>query len=98
MGMLQEHAGADKEERWHPTQKPLPVMLWALQQAPDAYSTLDPFMGSGTTLVAAKQLGIRAIGIEIEERYCEVAVKRLESTTPPLFTIPSEKPTQEVLL
>jgi len=78
-GMLQEHGGRGKEVRQHPTQKPVPVMLWALQiarMAPPA-TVLDPFMGSGTTLVAAKRLGLRAIGIEIEEKYCEIAKRRL---------------------
>lgn len=77
-GMLQEHGGIHKEPRWHPTQKPVEVMKWALSHAPEGTKTvLDPFMGSGTTLVAAKELGLSAIGIEREERYCAAAVKRL---------------------
>ena len=77
-GMLQERMGKDKEERVHPTQKPLSVMIWAINQAPDDVATIiDPFMGSGTTLVAAKELGKRAIGIERDLRYCQAAVKRL---------------------
>jgi len=61
----------------HPTQKPLPLMKWCISLADNPQTILDPFMGSGTTLVAAKQLGRKAIGIEIEEKYCEIAVKRL---------------------
>ena len=61
----------------HPTQKPRKLMEWCLQFFPNAQTILDPFCGSGTTLVAAKQLNRRAIGIEIEERYCEIAAKRL---------------------
>jgi site-specific DNA-methyltransferase (adenine-specific) len=61
----------------HPTQKPLPLMKWCLTFAPDAQTVLDPFCGTGTTLVAAKNLGKEAIGIEIEEKYCEIAAKRL---------------------
>ncbi len=76
-GMLQENM-RNKEVREHPTQKPIEVMKWAIQQAPDnCIAILDPFMGSGTTLRAAKDLGRKAIGIEIEEKYCEIAVKRL---------------------
>lgn len=75
-GMLQE-PGLPKEKRQHPTQKPMPVIKWVLGLAPSTGTVLDPFMGSGTTLVAAKQLGRKAIGIELEERYCEIAAKRL---------------------
>jgi len=63
--------------RQHPTQKPLPLMRWCIEQAGDVTTILDPFMGSGTTLRAAKDLGRKAIGIEIEEKYCEIAAKRL---------------------
>lgn len=77
-GMLQEKMGAEKEERWHPTQKPLSVMKWCILQAPiETKTILDPFMGSGTTLRAAKDLGIHCIGIEKEEKYCEIAAKRM---------------------
>lgn len=63
----------------HPTQKPLGLMAWCIAKAnleADAL-ILDPYMGSGTTLRAAKDAGYRAIGIEIEERYCEIAANRL---------------------
>jgi site-specific DNA-methyltransferase (adenine-specific) len=62
----------------HPTQKPVRLMAWCIARAGTTAPVLDPFMGSGTTLVAAKQSGRQAIGIEMEERYCEVAAKRLE--------------------
>lgn len=62
----------------HPCAKPLPWMKWLVSLASQADEiVIDPFMGSGTTLRAAKDLGRRAIGIEIEERYCEIAANRL---------------------
>lgn len=61
----------------HPTQKPLPLIKWCLSFFPDAKTVLDPFMGSGTTLVACKQAGLSCVGIEREEKYCEAAARRL---------------------
>jgi len=61
----------------HPTQKPLKVIRWTIQQMPHAKTILDPYMGSGTTLRAAKDLGLQAIGIEIHEPYAEIAANRL---------------------
>lgn len=61
----------------HPSPKPLRAMTWLVSRFKDGGSILDPFMGSGTTLEAAKRLGRKAIGIELEERYCEIAAQRL---------------------
>lgn len=68
----------------HPTQKPLALMEWCLGFAKGVTSVLDPFAGSGTTLLACKRAGIRAIGIELNETYCELAVDRLEKTSGPV--------------
>jgi DNA modification methylase len=66
------------EPNGHPCPKPLKAWRKLLTTVTAAGQTvLDPFMGSGTTLVAAKQMGYRAIGIELEEQYCEIAVRRL---------------------
>lgn len=69
----------------HPTQKPVDIMTWSINEAAkNCMTILDPFMGSGTTLRAAKDLGRRAIGIEIEEKYCEIAARRMMQEVLPL--------------
>ena len=74
-GMLREK-GAQRGD--HPTQKPLEVMKWCIGHLPEPNQTiLDPFMGSGTTGVAALQMGRSFIGIEREEKYFEAACRRL---------------------
>ena len=75
-GMLQQDM-VNKEEKQHPTQKPVPVMRWALLQVPEAETVCDPFMGSGTTGVACALEGKRFVGIEREPRYFEIACERI---------------------
>ncbi len=68
----------------HPTQKPVALMAWCIGLAGDVQTILDPFAGSGTTGRAAKDLGKRAVLIEREERYCEIAARRLAQDVLPL--------------
>lgn len=83
-GMLQENM-SNKDVRVHPTQKPLALMLWCLQEhAPEAKTIIDPYMGSGTVLRAAKDLQRVSIGIEADIRYCEAAKTRLQQEILPL--------------
>jgi site-specific DNA-methyltransferase (adenine-specific)/modification methylase len=95
-GMIRK--GDDVRE--HPTQKPVGVMEWCITHLPETADTiLDPFMGSGTTLVACVKLGRRGIGIEIDPDYFEIACRRVEEATrqPDLFVSPPEAPKQEAM-
>jgi DNA modification methylase len=72
--------GRKLTEEDHPTAKPLKAMRYIIEHASQpGQLVLDPFAGSGTTLVAATQLGRKAVGIEIEERYCEKIARRLQA-------------------
>ena len=73
------------DPRLHTTQKPEPLLVELVRLFTDNDDTIcDPFMGSGTTLAAAKRLGRKAIGIERKEKYCEIAAKRLRQEALPL--------------
>lgn len=76
----------------HPCPKPLPWALGQLRRWPNARTILDPFAGSGTALVAAKQLGRKSIGIEIEEKYCAIAANRLRQG---VFDFPPPEPKRD---
>jgi len=88
------------EPRYHPTQKPLEVMKWVIELCPKSDTILDPFMGSGTTGVAAIQLGRKFIGIEREPKYFDIACKRIEQAAAQgqLFEPEPVKQVQETLL
>lgn len=89
-----------EKERFHPTQKAVGVMEWCLSHVKNAETILDPFMGSGTTGVACAKLGRKFIGIELEEKYFDIACKRIEEAykQPGLFVAPPKTFKQEELL
>ena len=68
-------------QKFHPTTKPVELMKWCIQFFPEAKTILDPFMGSGTTCVASKTLGRNFIGIELSQKYCDIANQRLRQDT-----------------
>jgi site-specific DNA-methyltransferase (adenine-specific) len=74
----------DTEDKHHITGKPLNLMKDIIRTRDDWGTILDPFMGSGTTLVAAKQLGRKAIGVELGTEYCDIAIERLRQGVLPL--------------
>lgn len=78
-GMIKD---SEKDQRRvHPTQKPVSLMQWCLGIAKPQGLVCDPYMGSGSTLRAAMDMGFPCVGIELEERYCEAAARRLEQLT-----------------
>jgi DNA modification methylase len=70
-----------REGKLHSNQKPVALMAWCIGHAPGTRTLIDPYAGSGSSLVAAKDLGIRATGIEISERHCETVAQRLSQET-----------------
>lgn len=81
---------------FHPTQKPVSLMVWCAEQFPDAETIIDPYMGSGTTGVACVKLGRKFIGIEREQKYFDTACRRIEQAQrqPDMFVHPAPKAAQ----
>lgn len=96
-GMLRQ---GGEQRNGHPTQKPLALMKWCIEQTGNPQTILDPFMGSGTTGVAAVQMGRKFIGIEREPKYFDIACKRIEDAQRQvdMFIEPVKKAEQAVLI
>jgi len=92
MSQVQAYSSMGKE---HPSQKPLALMVWCIKHAGEPGSILDPFMGSGTTGVAALQLGRKFIGIEREPNYFDIACRRIEQAYKQGQLFAAEQPKQE---
>lgn len=85
------------DDKIHIAEKPLAVMRWILSVVPPASLVLDPFMGIGSTLRAAKDAGHRAIGIDTDERYCDLAATRLRQNQLPFTPVPVPPPAAPTL-
>ena len=93
-------AQALQDGKEHPTQKPLALMKWCVEQAGNPQTILDPFMGSGTTGVAALQMGRKFIGIEREPKYFDIACRRIEQAVAQgrLFDAPAPQAAEQPAL
>lgn len=93
-------AQALQDGKEHPTQKPLALMKWCVEQAGNPQTILDPFMGSGTTGVAALQMGRKFIGIEREPKYFDIACRRIEQAVAQgrLFDAPAPQTAEQPAL
>lgn len=87
---------ATEGKHYHPTQKPVPLMAWCLDQASRPATVLDPFMGSASTGVACVQLGLAFTGIERERRYFDIACERIARAQAQGTLLPPEPPTPAV--
>jgi DNA modification methylase len=98
MSRIEAYGRIDKQ---HPTQKPIALMEWCLGFLPKAQTILDPFMGSGTTLVACQRLGRNGTGIELDPEYFDIACKRVDEATRQVDLFiepPKPQPVQEGFL
>ncbi len=83
--VVQQGFISEERDRYHPTQKPVSLFFRIISDYSKDGDVLDPYLGSGTTLLACKQLGRNGTGIEISEKYCKIAQERLDKSTDTLF-------------